>query len=251
MSCLRPEKRILYVIPIIHTSSDMGSLGPLLSEASSVALGRETWKKHLEIVAGFWGSIAQFFKSYDIKATQIYQDGLVAAGEQGLKIIDEGVQQGSLNYKIISGLLRKGAVLIKTEDITLVQREYDYIKKLTSAKSLRERETAALRYKLAQHKLLEDRDGYIAKTIDNTLKPGDRGVLFIGAYHDVLTKLPVDISTTEVKKVIKVREYHSLLRDRSVKTQERYQQLAEYLISPVLIPGQNNDMEHVRAPAGK
>ena len=162
---------------------------------------------------------------------------LVAAGEDDLKIVNEGVRQGSVNYAIISGLLRKGAILIKTEDIALVQREYSYLKKLTSAKSTREREAAALRYKLAQRKLLEDRDNFIAKTIDSPLKEGDTGVLFVGAYHEVLSKLPVDIRIVQVKEVAKVREYHKVLTNISVKTRVQYQQLAEYLVSPVLDTG--------------
>ncbi len=227
----------LDVIPIIHTNSDMGSIGPVLSEASSIALGEELWGKHQEIVAGFWESIARFFKSEDVIATKIYQDGMVGDGLDGLKIVNEGVRFGSVNYEIISGLLGRGAILIKTEDIALVQREYNYIKKITSAKSPRERDTFASRYKLAQHKLLEDRDNFIARTIESTLKEGDRGVLFIGAYHDVLSKLPVDIRIVQVKEVTKVREYHRILSNMSSKTRAQFQQLAEYLAAPVSASG--------------
>jgi len=229
--------RKLDVIPIIHTNADMGSIGQALSEESSIALGEEIWRKNKEIVAGFWESIARFFNNTDIKATKIYQDGMVGDGVVGLTIVNEGVRQGSVNYQIIAGLLRKGAILIKTEDIALVKREYSYIKKLTSAKSTRERETAALKYKLAQHQLLEARDSFIARTIASTLKEGDIGILFIGAYHEVLSKLPVDIHIVQIKEVTKVKEYHRILSNISAKTQVQYQQLAEYLVSPVLYTG--------------
>jgi hypothetical protein len=211
----------------------MGSIAPILSEISAVALGKELWDKHQKTISKFWDSIARFFDSMEISNFKIYQDGLVAAGEDGLRIVNEGVRQGSVNYEIISGLLRRGAILIKTEDISLVKREYGYIKKLTGAKSLREREAAALRYKLAQRKLLEERDNFIARTIDGTLQEGDTGILFIGAYHEVLSKLPADIRVVQVKEVTRVREYHRVLTSISIETQAQYQQLAEYLISPI------------------
>jgi hypothetical protein len=215
----------------------MGTIGTLLSETSAAALGKELWDEHQKTISGFWDSIARFFLSEAVKVTKIYQDGLVAAGEDGLKIVNEGVRLGSVNYKIISGLLGRGSTLIQTEDIALVQREITFIKRITSAKSPRERETFALRYKLAQHKLLEERDNFIARTIESTLKEGDKGVLFIGAYHEVLAKLPIDIRIVQVKEVTKVREYHRILTHISVKTRVQYQQLAEYLVAPVLDTG--------------
>jgi hypothetical protein len=211
----------------------MGSIAPILSEISAVALGKELWDEHQKTISKFWDSIARFLDSLEISNFKIYQDGLVAAGEDGLRIVNEGVRLGSVNYEIVSGLLRRGAILIKTEDISLVKREYGYIKKLTGAKSLREREAAALRYKLAQRKLLEERDNFIARTIDGTLQEGDTGILFIGAYHEVLSKLPADIRVVQVKEVTRVREYHRVLTSISIETQAQYQQLAEYLISPI------------------
>jgi hypothetical protein len=234
--------RKIYLVPIIHTPSDMGSLAPVLSETSADVLGKELWDEHQKTISKFWDSVSWFFNSLPICNFKIYQDGLVAAGEDGLRIVNEGVRQGSVNYEIISGLLRRGAILIKTEDISLIKREYGYIKKLTGAKSTRERETAALRYKLAQRKLLEDRDNFIAKTIESTLNEGDTGVLFIGAYHEVLAKLPADIRVVQVKEVTRVREYHRVLTNISVKTRVQYQQLAEYLVSPVLDTGIDHNL---------
>jgi hypothetical protein len=213
----------------------MGTMAGLLSKNSVSAIGREIWDEHQHVVSLFWNSIASFFSSEAGMVTKIYQDGMITAGENGLKIINEGVNQGSVNYRIIAGLIQKGAVLIKTEDIALVQREYDFIKKITSAKSNRERETAAMRYKLAERKLLAERDSYIAGVIDSTLIERDMGVLFIGAYHEVLLKLPADIQITQVKEVARVLAYHKILSNINEKNRAQYQQLAEYLASLVLI----------------
>ena len=140
---------------------------------------------------------------------------------------------GSVNYKIISDLIQRGAVLVKTEDFDLVQKEYTYIKNLTSAKSSREIKSIASKYKLIQNQLLLDRDKFIAGTIVNTLKNDETGVLFIGAYHDIISKMPADILITQVKQVSMVSEYHRMLSNLNSQNRELFQHLAKYLASPV------------------
>jgi hypothetical protein len=225
--------RKLFFVPIIHSPVDMGTIGDTLSRTSSSVLGKEVWEEHLKTVSRFWDSILQFANSLKFGNCNIYQDGLVAAGEDGLKIINQGVKQGSVNYKIISILIARGAVLTKTEDIALVQREYDYLKKITSAKTPREREAAGLRYRLAQRKLLDERDNFIAKTVENTLDESGTGILFIGAYHDVISRLPGDIQVIQVKDLSKVREYHAVLTAVNTSSKVQLKQLADYLASPV------------------
>jgi len=226
--------RKLYLVPIIHMSADMGSLGPDLDERAVTGLGQELWQKHKGIVSKFWDSVARFFDSLDVTGFKLYQDGLVANGEDGLKIVTQGIKEGSRNYQIIWRLLQRGAILVRTEDISLVGKEYDFITKMARAKSLCQRETAALRYRLAQGGLLQQRDIFIAKRINETLKEGEAGILFIGAYHDVLSKLPDDVQVSLVKNVTKVRKYHKALADPK-KHNKDFDQLGEYLTSPVTI----------------
>jgi hypothetical protein len=224
----------LYLVPIIHTSVDMGSLASALDKGATVGLGQELWQRHKEIVSHFWDSIAQFFDSLDVHGFKVYQDGLIADDTDGLRIVKEGISRGSKNYAIIGNLLERGTVLVKTEDPALVKQEHAYITKVAQSKSLREREAAVLRYKLAQGKLLKQRDDFIAKSIGETLGEGETGILFIGAYHDVIPKLLQDIKVNEVKETKKVREYQrALLNWRRDK--RRFEQLTEYLISPVTL----------------
>ena len=231
--------RKLYLVPIIHTRSDMGSISPVLSAISIKAYGEELWTKHQQTVVKFWDAISLFFKSLDVRDFKIYQDGLITEGADGIRIIDEGARLGSVNYKIIAELLQRGAVLVKTEDINLVQKEYAYIKNITSAKSAREIKSAATKYKLIQNQLLLDRDKFIAGTITNTLKNDETGILFIGAYHDIISKLPSDILITQVKQVSMVSEYHRTLSNLNSQNRERFQYLAEYLASPVSVIAAN------------
>jgi hypothetical protein len=125
----------------------------------------------------------------------------------GIKIIREGISQGSKNFEIIGKLLERGAVLVKTEDPVLVKQEYAYIAKIAHSKSPKEKEVWALRYKVAQGRLLRQRDDYIARRIKETLHEGETGVLFVGASHDVLSKLPQDIEVTKVQDLAKVKNY--------------------------------------------
>jgi hypothetical protein len=224
--------RNLYVIPIIHMSADMGSAAPTLDDKAMAKLTPELWRWHKEIVSAFWDSIGRFLNALDVNGFKVYQDGLVADGEEGLRIIKEGVSQGSKNYEIIGRLLERGAVLLKTESLSLVKQEYNHITKMTRSKSLKEREVAALRYKLAQGKLLKQRDGFIAKRINETLAEHETGILFIGAYHDVVGKLPSDIKVVQVKEVAKVKEYHKSLTNTK-RPDQQLRVLGEYLVSPV------------------
>ncbi len=201
----------LYLIPIIHTSADMGSLGPTLDKRASAKLRPELWQKHKGIVADFWDSISRFTDSLNVSGFRVYQDGLVTDGIEGLRIIREGISQGSRNYDIVGKLLERGAVLMKTEDISLVKQEYHHIMKMTGSKSLKERGAAVLSYKLVKDKLLKQRDDFIAKRIEESLGEGETGILFIGAYHNIIPNLPADIKVVRVKEVDKVREYHTTL----------------------------------------
>ncbi len=207
--------RKLYLVPILHMSADIGSLGSALDETAKTELGPEVWQKHKEAVSNFWDYIGQFFDAMDVKGIKIYQDGMMANGVDGLRIVNEGISQGSKNFKIVGKLLERGAALVKTEDPALVKQEYTHIAKIAHAKSGREKEAWALRYKLAQDRLLRQRDEFIAERISGTLGEGEVGILFIGAYHDILSRLPGDIEVVAVKGIATIREYHKALVDKS------------------------------------
>jgi hypothetical protein len=222
----------LFLIPIIHMSADMGSMASTLDDAANAELKPELWQKHKEIVAIFWDSISRFLDSLKVNGFKVYQDGMISDGEDGLKIVKEGIKQGSKNYEIIGKLLERGAVLIKTESLSLVKQEYSYITKISRAKSLKEKEVAALRYKLAQSKLLKQRDDFIADRIDETLAEGETGILFIGAYHGVIHKLASEIKVVQVKEITRVREYHRYLVNTR-RNDQYFQKLGEYLTSHI------------------
>ncbi|MFH1630591.1 MAG: hypothetical protein ABIE47_17965 [Pseudomonadota bacterium] len=221
-------KKLLYV-PVIHVDTDMGSIAPTIDKRSGEICGRDRWDKHKQIVATFWDQIEEYFKKLNAGNLKIYQDGLMAAGDLGQTIIKEGAGKGSRNYLIVLDLIKRGAEIRKTEDIALLKEEYDRILKLAQSKSLWERTTAYIGYRFHKDRLMEKRDRFIADTINQTLKVGETGALFIGAYHDVLSLLAGDIAVEEVKKTEKVKEYFKMLI--SGGDQERFEQLSEYLMN--------------------
>jgi hypothetical protein len=225
-------KKLLY-IPIIHMEADLGSVGAVVDKSSSQMCGKERWDKHKKAVSGFWDSIANFFNHLSASNLKIYQDGLMIDGGLGKKIVEEGAMKGSKNHKIIRKLMEKGAKIMKTEDLSLLKEEYNSLIKLSQTQSFLERMLAYIGYKLRKDPLMEKRDKFIAERINETLQDEEVGVLFIGVYHNVLPRISQDIIVHQVKERSKVKAYFDELIWR--KDEKRFNQLAEYLTSPVKI----------------
>lgn len=224
--------RKLVYVPIIHMSADLGTVAKHLDKKGIAGVGEEFWKRHKETVSGFWDSLIEYFANLDVKDMNIYQDALVAGGDVGRRIVEEGARAGSKNYELLADLVKRGAVLVKTEEFSLVARERDRIVRITNAKTIAQKLIAYLKYRLTKNRLLKTRDIYIAKRIDETLNHGETGILFMGAYHDITPKLAKDIEVTEVKEVKKIRDYQRFLL-RMRKKKEELEDLARCLVSPV------------------
>jgi hypothetical protein len=224
--------RTLIYVPIIHTSADLGSVAKDVSKRGIASLGEEIWAKHRKTVEGFWDVISDYFGSLDVKGMKIYQDGLVGEDEVGKNIVEETAKAGSRNYQLVAKLLKKGAVLVKTENFKLVKQEYDRLCAITQAKSILRRIIALLKYKLTKASLLNKRDAFIAQKIDKTLETGEKGILFIGAFHNIKKRLPENILVEEIKDTAKVKKYQKLLPfcDRN---RGQFDELSSYLVSEI------------------
>lgn len=222
--------RTLLYVPVIHMAADLGTLAPDVAKRGIAGLGEEVWEKHVETVEEFWNSLVGYFDRLEVSNFKIYQDGLVANGDMGQKIVEEGLKSGSKNYEIISRLIQKGAALVKTEDFALVAKEREHLIELTGARTRMEKLNACLKYKLSKNHLLKKRDRFIADRINETLNQGETGILFIGAYHDIIPMLDKDIRVKEIKEIQKIRDYQKAFLYR--KDKKRFEALADYLISP-------------------
>jgi len=223
--------RNLIYVPIIHSSADLGSLSKDVNKKGIANLGKDVWEKHIKTIDGFWDAISHYFYSIfepDMKM-KIYQDGMVADGEIGMKIVEQGIKSGSKNYELISMLITQGGVLVKTEDFQLVKKELDSFISLTKANSVLQKLIALLKYNLIKNILLNQRDKLIAKRIDDTLETDEIGIIFIGAFHKIKKKLPKDIQVIELKEISKVREYQKLLPFYH-KYKDKFEELAQYIV---------------------
>ncbi|MFT6960064.1 MAG: hypothetical protein ACJA17_001162 [Polaribacter sp.] len=211
----------------------MGSMAAELTRKSIDEFGEEFWKTHIDTVHKYWEVIRIYCDAIDFggKPVKVYQDGMVADGDIALKIMEDSLKAGSENYEIISRLVNRGALIVKTEDLSMVKKELDMLKSTPISGSLIMKVIKIIRFKISRHKLLVQRDKFITKSINDTLGPNETGILFIGAYHNVLEKLPKDIAVTELKEINKVREYQKLIPFHT-KRKDHFENLSKYLIQP-------------------
>ena len=228
-------KQLLYV-PVIHEEADLGSVAAPAGKRSQEFFGKARWERHKEIVTAFWDRLSDYFSEMDPTGLRVYQDGLAAGGELGRRIIQEGAERGSRNYQIVLDLIKRGGEIRKTEDIEILKKELERILQCIQNESSDKRDSIPVRDHLEGDTLMEERDRFVAKTIDDTLKEGERGVLFMGAFHRVIRYLPDDIQVCEVKSTKKVRDYFKFLI--SNRDQEKFENLADYMVSthPIQIP---------------
>jgi hypothetical protein len=224
--------RTLIYVPIIHSIADMGSLGKELKNKSVSEFGENEWQKHTNTVNGYWDAIASYFENIDmyIKGIKIYQDGMFVDGEIAMKIINEGIKSGSKNSEIVSRLIDRGAILIRTEDFKMVKDEYDGLQAILRSKTSSKKLLLLLRYKILKPIFLFRRDRFISRRIDETLELNETGILFIGAYHNVMKKLPKDITVIELKEVSKIRKYQKAIQSDSKIKPHQMEQLIQYMV---------------------
>jgi hypothetical protein len=180
--------RKLILIPIIHTSVDLGSLSESVKAHYLKRFGPSSWNRREEIVTKLWNDIQDKINVLDIdyKKVRIYQDGLPVCGFEQ-EIVGELAKAGSSNHQFILELVGKGAELMGTEDPQLLIQEYQ-LHQHEKNKSLSNQEIIE-----QAARLLEARDRFIAKRIDETLQAEETGLLFLGAAHRLDTLKSTDI----------------------------------------------------------
>ena len=180
--------RKLLLIPIIHTSVDFGSLSESVKAHYLKRFGPSSWNQREVIVATLWNDIQEKINVLDIdyKKVRIYQDGLPECGFEQ-EIVGELAKAGSSNHQLVVSLIDKGATLMGTEDPQLLIQEYQmqqHVKDESYSHQSQIEESI---------RLLEARDRFIVKRIDETLQPGETGLLFLGALHRLNTLKSTDI----------------------------------------------------------
>ena len=184
------KPRLLVHVPIVHSQADMGSSSDALRQAYIDEKGAEAWEQSRRAIAGFWRALESRIGSLDLDYSRVrlYQDGLPVCGYER-NIVEDLAESGGVNYRILLRLIARGAALEGTEDPDLLLKEYQLLKAGMVG-------STAGRHGSVQgaEKLLEARDRFIARRIDQTLQAGETGMLFLGALHRATEMLPETIA---------------------------------------------------------
>lgn len=164
--------------------------------------GEEAWRASREAVAQFWTALEQVMDhlSLDYSKLRIYQDGLPVCGQEE-RLVRDLAEQGGTNYKILLKLAGRGAKIEGTEDPDLLRREYELIMGSSVGAGGDAAQSGSAQTSEIFRDLLDRRDRFIAARIDKTLRPGETGLLFLGALHGAAAMLP------ETIKVIPLTEF--------------------------------------------
>jgi hypothetical protein len=186
-------RKLIYV-PVIHSEADMGTVAGPHKEEFSDRLGVCVWNEHIKAVDEMWEGIQKRLGQLDVNyaTVRIYQDGLPLCGRE-MDIVRDVAAQGSQNHRLVLALVQRGAFLEGTEDVQLLLEEYHYIQEITMEHESSEKRRKAKLLSNKRKLLLRRRDQFIAQRIDETLKEGETGILFVGMAHQVDEYLPKDI----------------------------------------------------------
>ena len=188
--------RRLIHIPIIHSAVDLGTLSESVRADYAKVVGESIWSQREQVVGKLWKHIRENIQALhpDERRVRIYQDGLPVCGFEE-KIVRELAEAGSCNHQLIVELLDRGAALEGTEDPQLLIEEYEMQKQCMENQNVPDRASEE-RIRQAE-RLLKARDASIAKRIDATLRPGDTGLIFLGALHrlDGLQATDIQVAT--------------------------------------------------------
>jgi len=103
------------------------------------------------------------------------------------QIVRDLAARQSRNHRLLLRLIERGATLLGTESPELLLSEYELAKAIVSPDADRK----ALEPVAAD--LLAKRDAFIAQRINQTLREGEFGILFVGLLHNVHRGLQPDI----------------------------------------------------------
>jgi hypothetical protein len=187
------DARTLIYFPIVHTQADMGALKESVARVTLNKVGRAGLARKTAAIDQIWTEIEAAIDALPLSfdRVRLYQDGLPVCGREA-EIVTELAQAGSRNHQLLLRLMTQGAVLMGTEEGDLLVQEYQLARQSLTTRPPRAAGLAASRRALSQA-LLQGRDQFIARRINETLKSGETGILFLGMLHSLERHLHPDV----------------------------------------------------------
>ncbi|MCX6892825.1 MAG: hypothetical protein NTX51_15095 [Verrucomicrobia bacterium] len=189
--------RRLIHIPVIHSQAEMGSLSPTIQAIMLRKLGAQGWADKVSAIDGIWTRIEEAIEGWSLpyKKVRLYQDGLPVCGREQ-DIVSELAKAGSRNHQLLLRLKERGATLMGTESADLLVQEYKLIKQMFATDDSAAAARLEIRHQQVSQSTLKGRDQAIAQRINDTLRQGEIGLLFLGMLHSVERWLAKDIQVT-------------------------------------------------------
>lgn len=135
----------------------------------------------------FWGYVEEKLRPFTKRVKRIYVESIEEGGDKGIKMVKKNLE--ARIFHIVKKLVENGGKLEATEDKTLILETLSWLAMLGDNPNLK------IIIDIYQESLIE-RDNYIAKVINRTLKDDEIGVIIIDPTHRI--NLPEDV------KVIKM-----------------------------------------------
>jgi hypothetical protein len=113
-----------------------------------------------------------------------------------LDIVRDLAVSGSRNHVILLDLVARGATIVGTESPALLLEEYELVQQLLVRLAADDAHGPTAQDQELSGLVLEQRDRFIAGRVDETLKAGEVGLIFLGLLHALERFLPPDIVMT-------------------------------------------------------
>ena len=191
--------RTLVYAPIIHSEVELGSVGASVRRRFIEVFGDAAWQRRGAMVDAMWRGLHDALMALPFPAAgvRLYQDGLPICGYERT-IVEDLAAKGSPNHLLLRALMERGALLMGTEDPSLLLAEYQRIARLEQLSAQRGPAAAAQLVEQQGRRLLHDRDAFIARRIESSLREGEMAILLLGLLHRVDEHLQGDFTIRHV-----------------------------------------------------
>jgi len=185
--------RTLIYLPIVHTQADMGAMKESVARANLEKMGRAGLARKTAAIDKMWTEIEAAIDALALSfdRVRLYQDGLPVCGREA-EIVTELARAGSRNHQLLLRLMAQGAILMGTESGDLLVQEYQSARQSLTTRPPRAAGVAAAS-RAWRDALLKRRDQFMAQRLNDTLKDGETGILFLGMLHSLEQYLNPDV----------------------------------------------------------
>jgi len=186
------SRKLIY-LRIVHTQDNMGAMKESVARATLEKMGRAGLAHRTAAIDKMWTEIEAAIEGLvlSFNRVRLYQDSLPVCGREA-EIVTELAQAGSRNHQLLLRRMAQGAVLMGTESGDLLVQEYQLARQSLTTRPPRAAGVAAAS-RAWSDALLQRRDQFMAQRINDTLKDGETGILFLGMLHSLERYLNPDV----------------------------------------------------------